>query len=141
MLSRPQLVRLVQAGYSDAEIAEKVGVSDRTVLRWRKKYGLASQWVPATLPCGTLANYRRGCRCEDCRAANAESISVYQAAFQARTRLAPRQTTFWTQGEDSYLLDPANGTIVERARVLGRTYYGARERLRLLARRQEAATN
>ncbi len=42
----PDLTGLVSAGLADVEIAELLGVSTRTVLRWRKRAGLQSRWTP-----------------------------------------------------------------------------------------------
>ena len=37
--------RLATSGLSDAQIAERVGVGPRTVLRWRQRDGVESRWV------------------------------------------------------------------------------------------------
>ena len=35
-------------------------------------------------PCGTVGSYRRGCRCDDCKAANAQSMREYAAKRKER---------------------------------------------------------
>jgi WhiB family redox-sensing transcriptional regulator len=53
--------------------AAAVGVARRTVHRWAREAGVECGWTPPppTAVHGTLTRYQRGCRCDDCRAANA----------------------------------------------------------------------
>lgn len=37
--------RLAERGVSDEQIAQRLGVADRTVLRWRQTSGIASKWT------------------------------------------------------------------------------------------------
>lgn len=92
----PDLPDLVAEGLSDPEIAAVVGVTARTVLRWRKSAGLASRWTPITPAHGTEARYRRGCRCKPCTAANTATCARYRKrrAYASWTRRQePRTTT------------------------------------------------
>lgn len=131
-MNRLQLIEAVDQGMSDAEVADRFGVSGRTVLRWRIRYGIPSQWVPLGSPHGTPARYRAGCRCASCRAATARARRLYVARAQRTTAAAPRWREPWTRREDAYLLDPANGSVIERALALGRTFDAATLRLRRL---------
>lgn len=63
----------VESGTSDKMLAERYGVSIKTITRWRDSLGLASHWEPERHGCGTPAAYARGCRCGDCRQANARA--------------------------------------------------------------------
>ena len=74
----PALPALVDEGLSDTEIADVLGVSARTVLRWRSRAGLASRWTPTPPSHGTERRYRRGCPCAPCRAANAAAVARYR---------------------------------------------------------------
>lgn len=55
--------------------AEAAGVTTRTVFRWAREAGVSSGWENPSGPQtshGTLTRYTaHGCRCDDCRAANA----------------------------------------------------------------------
>jgi uncharacterized protein YjcR len=70
---------LVAAGYSDAQIADRIGVSARSVRRWRRRDGLRSQWAPQDPQHGTRSRYNKGCRCDPCKEAN----SAYSAHVRA----------------------------------------------------------
>ena len=87
------LAELVEAGLSDAEIAEALEVSARTVLRWRKRDGLPSRWTPTPPAHGTTSRYRRGCRCKPCSAANTTAARQYRRsrayASWTRRQVAP----------------------------------------------------
>ena len=74
----PVLPAYVRAGLSDAEIADELGVSPRTVRRWRAAAGLSSSWTPTPPQHGTPARYRRGCRCTPCRGAQAARQGTYR---------------------------------------------------------------
>ena len=91
----PALPLLVDAGLSDPQIADLVGVSSRTVLRWRKQAGLPSRWTPTPPAHGTEARYRRGCRCRPCTAANTASAARYRRsrAYADWTRRQEPRTT------------------------------------------------
>lgn len=41
-------------------------------------------------PCGTIASYRRGCRCSDCRAASAAAMKAYAQKRKGEGRPLPR---------------------------------------------------
>jgi hypothetical protein len=75
------LADLVEAGLSDVEISELLGVSSRTVLRWRKRDRLPSRWTPTPPSHGTDARYRRGCRCKPCKAAHATGQRTYRRSL------------------------------------------------------------
>lgn len=129
----PRLEEWVAAGLSDAQIARRAHVNPRTVLRWRGALKLASQWRPAPPRHGTLARYqgtasRPPCRCADCRAANVVEQARLRRRYAAASRHAPRAGLPWSPQEDRELIAGA-GTVLERARRLGRTYGAARQRL------------
>lgn len=125
-----RLRELVDAGLSDASIAREFGVDPRTVLRWRGRYGLESKWQAPVPPHGSRARYSRPhrCRCDDCRAANTAAQSDYVARLNAATP-ASRRYLPWTAAEDAVLLDEQRGTVYQRARLIGRSYGAARQRL------------
>ena len=41
--------------------------------------------------CGTVATYKRGCRCDDCKAANAEAVRKYVAQRKASGNPIPKR--------------------------------------------------
>lgn len=127
---RTHLERDVAAGLSDPAIADKLGVSERTVLRWRGRLGLESQWSPATAPHGTTARYRR-CKCDECRAANNRAHVDYMSRKRDE-RPAPNAYAPWSQDDELVLLDDTRGSITVRAALVGRTYGACIERLRLI---------
>lgn len=135
-----QLRELVAAGMSDPAIARRLGVSSRTVLRWRQREGLSSQWQPELPAHGTVARYhatktRPGCHCDDCRAANTAAMRQYVAQLRDRVPATERRSTSWTPADDAVLL-AGDGTLADRARQLGRTYAAAKRRLDRLRREQ-----
>lgn len=132
------LSRLVGDGLSDPEIADRLGVSARTVLRWRQRDGLPSLYARPVAPHGTEARYRARCRCSPCRAANAAAHARLRAAYDARLPAA-RNGQPWTRSEDLVLLDDELGTLYSRARRVGRSYSAARRRLDVLRRRERAS--
>jgi hypothetical protein len=54
-----------------------------------------------------------------------------RSQLQAATAQAPAYAAPWTPAQDRFLLH-AEGTVAERARQLGRTYYAANYRLQQL---------
>lgn len=133
-LTPDSLLEAVEQGLSDSQIAARLGVSSRTVLRWRQRLGLASTWVAHVPGHGTKSRYRgtarvRPCRCAKCRRANAQEQLRYVADAQRRTALATRWATPWTPEDDATLLDASLGALVDRAALLGRTYRAAHLRL------------
>jgi len=138
-MSHPELRDLVMAGYSDTEIADRLGVSPRTVLRWRKRAGLPSMWAPQLVPCGTTtAGYRRGCRCQPCRDVHAAAQARTEAVYAALTRRAGRAYEPWS-AEDDAIVQDTTLTVVQRAQRLERTYEACVQRLTVLRRRPTAA--
>lgn len=130
------LVNLVEAGWSDARIGDRLGVSSRTVLRWRGRLGLASRWTPEIPPHGNLSRYRRGCRCSVCSGANVSAAAEWRQTYQTSTRpTATRHRARWTPQDDALLLEHP-GSIASAARALGRTYAACCERLRWLKAQQ-----
>lgn len=88
-----QFLRLVRAGLTNAEIAARIGVTTRTLDRWRAvrphlnaaiiaARGEAAR--AALLPCGTCASYRRGCRCQACVSANSARAMAWVAAHRGQ---------------------------------------------------------
>jgi len=79
---RAEVERLARQGLSDGEIASKVGVSWRTVLRDRTVASIPSTWKPVrTLrPHGTDSRYNAGCSCDACRAAHAAAHTEWNHA-------------------------------------------------------------
>lgn len=71
--NRDRLIELVAERKSDLEIAAEFGVSDRTILRWRKAEALPSGYKQRIPAHGTANRYiHHGCRCNECRIARAE---------------------------------------------------------------------
>lgn len=87
--------------------------------------------------CGTYSAYRRGCRCDSCRAANTAACAQYRAERRKRTGLAQKRRT-----DREYLdavclgcAEPVKGAIRK-----DRPYHRAcRERIERAARSREAA--
>lgn len=124
---------LVEAGHSDPDIAERLGISSKTVIRRRQAAGLSSAWARDVQPCGTQAAYRRGCRCDRCKQAQAQAQAEYRATCKALSKPRARMAGLpWTEQELAVLRDRDQGTILERARKLGRSYEASRNRLRIL---------
>jgi hypothetical protein len=65
------LAAFAASGIPDVRIARHYGVAKETVFRWRKKEGIASPQSQKPIAHGTTSGYERGCRCAECRAANA----------------------------------------------------------------------
>lgn len=95
----PELPAMIESGWVDRMIADHYGVSARTVARWREDKGL---------PCnherdmkraehGTTARYDSGCRCAECRSANAARVALARAERAARG-LAPDDKRHGTLG-------------------------------------------
>lgn len=125
-----RLRELVAQGLSDPAIAPQLGVSARTVLRWRHALGIGSEWVPPLPPHGTATRYQRPhrCRCVACRAANTAAMVEWREAQQRVTApMARRSTEPWTAAEDAQLLD-SDLTVAALARNLGRSYDATRKR-------------
>lgn len=94
--SRPDalsVLPLIAGGLSVEEAANKVGISPTTI--WRKRLAdehfadkLASaiaEGRPARLsPHGTIAAYRRGCRCDGCREASVTSTRDWRQKIRSR---------------------------------------------------------
>lgn len=133
---RPFLERDVAAGLSDPAIAAKLGVSERTVLRWRIRAGLPSQWKPAVPAHGTVTRYAspHRCRCPLCREANRVAHDEYMRSANRR-HATPNAGAAWTAQDEAVLLDDTRGPLSVRARELGRTYGACLERLRLIRSR------
>lgn len=121
------LARLAGAGLSDPEIAQRLGVSARTVLRHRKAQGIPSQRTPLQPSHGTLGRYRQGCHEACCRPANADAARALREAYN-RATMPRRIGVRWTPAEDAQLLE-GTGSLISRARALGRSYDAARRRL------------
>lgn len=91
-LNTTQLARILwNAGIdSDAEIARRLGVSRQRIgqvlgpLKDREPNPVTGKTAASLRPCGTIARYRRGCRCDECR----EAIRA-KAEHYRRLRGAP----------------------------------------------------
>jgi hypothetical protein len=132
----PDLAEYADAGMTDSQIAQMYGVSARTVLRWRQAAGIPSSWQPERFPCGTRAAFRRGCRCAECLAALRPHNLAKIASMTAQAPAGDRSGTPWTIDDDAVLMGP--GTLVERARQLGRSYMTCLNRIGELRRRSGA---
>ena len=90
---------------------------------------------------GTLNAYRHGCRCPEARAEHAEANARVRRRSQARTHHAVSYGAPWT-AQDEWELEHGEGTLVERALRLGRTYMAAHSRLNAIRARlaQHAST-
>lgn len=131
---------VIEDGLTDPELADRFGVSSRTVLRWRQRLGLSSPWRDSLPAHGTITRYRPPytCRCAECRRALAAARKRYVRSAQRRTPPGHAHGLPWTPEEDAVLMDSTLGTLVARARRLGRTYNAALNRLGDL---KEAQTN
>lgn len=148
-----KLRELAAAGHSDAEIAEKLVVSSRTVLRWRQAARIPSCWQPApvVIQHGTEYAYKHHkCRCDDCHRAVRVAQDARLARYARETgRHATNHYERWTEHDDAVV---RMHTPLEAALAIGRTYNAVRERGRVLrardalqralaaASRQEATT-
>ena len=125
----PKVRELAATGYSDPEIGAQLGVSARTVLRWRQDAGIESMWVATRKETqhGTESGYRtHGCRCLPCRTANSRATAERQDAYQRETsRTATRHLEPWSPADDAVLL---TRSAYDAALVLQRTYYSVRNR-------------
>lgn len=130
-----QLRQLVAAGYSDADVAARLGVSSRTVLRWRAAAGIASQWRPEPAKHGTRSCAANGCQRPECLAAAARAVREYLRRKNAETPAARRYEP-WTPADDELLLDDTRGTVLDRALLLQRSYGACLQRRRILTRRR-----
>ncbi len=85
--TRDAIIRArVNAGWSDAQIADALGVSSSTILRRRRVLDLGSRWTPDKAPHGTRSRYQAGCSCGRCSGANRLYQASMRAAYQrART--------------------------------------------------------
>lgn len=132
MIERERLEALVARGLSDAQIARLERVDPRTVLRWRGRLGIASQWrTERRARHGTTTRYADGCHCRDCRAANAAAQLRHKRRQNARTAHAPSYGLPWSAEADNELLR-GTGTVLDRALRLGRTYSACTQRLEVL---------
>lgn len=134
-----QLRELVELGLSDPAIADKLGLSARTILRRRHALGLGSQWAPPLPPHGTERRYGKPhkCRCRPCTDANTRAMQEWRDAQQRVTLPhARRAGDPWTAAEDEQLL-AADRSTAALARELGRSYDATRKRRERL--RQEAS--
>jgi hypothetical protein len=124
----------VAEGKSDAELAEVYGVTDRTILRWRQRDGLASQWGREAAH-GGLTRYRKGCRCDRCAQANRDAQAEFRRHAQKVTGpRAARGGMPWTPEEDALLMSPEGGSAMAKAIQLRRTYSSVANRLNVLRR-------
>lgn len=80
---------------------------------------------------GTRWAYVGGCRCVDCLEAESTYSRRVRALNQQRTATAKNWWTPWTPADDEVLVN-GEGTVLERAVGLGRTYYACVSRLRRL---------
>lgn len=121
----------VQQGRTDRDIARQLGVSDRTILRWRQAAGIPTAWTgtPLTADHGTPGRHARGCRCDVCRLAHNARMRDYMLSMRALTPPGPRHRQPWTDEDDAILTDTTRGSITDRALILGRSYAAANVRL------------
>jgi transposase len=136
-----QLRQLAAQGLSDPEIADRLRVSARTVLRHRHRLGIGSAWKPPLPPHGTARRYGNPhrCRCRACCEANTDAQRVWREQQQRATRQAVNYGEPWTDAEDAALRDaPPELTTAQLARDLGRSYDATRKRRERL--RAEAAS-
>jgi hypothetical protein len=83
--------------------------------------------------CGTTTGYRQGGRCSACKAAHYEDKVLRDADMQRLSLPAPRQHEPWTADDDHDLVT-GPGTMLQRSKRLGRTYFGAVRRSEYLRR-------
>lgn len=130
MSDADQLRQLAAAGMSDPDIAARLGVSPRTVLRRRHALGIGSEWAPPLPPHGTARRYGNPhkCRCRQCTDAATEEHRAWRAAQRRVTApLAARSGRSWTPEEDA-LIRASDRTTAALARQLGRSYDATRKR-------------
>lgn len=128
---RDRLVELAAQGLSDAQIGARVGIHARTVLRYRRRWSIASNWQPSAPAHGTNACYAAGCDRTECRAAGAAYQREHRTRTQYLSRDAPRYGLPWTPDEDAALQELG---AVTASRSLARTYAGCQRRLDRLRR-------
>ena len=125
-----RVAELAALGVCDPDIAAAIGITPRSVLRWRTNAGIPSTWTPPPPPHGRPGRYARGCHCRTCQRAHAARQALWRAAQQSRSRRAPRWGMPWTPDEDAQLL--ALG--VTAGPTLGRTFSACANRLTHLRR-------
>lgn len=79
-----RLAALAAEGKPDSELAAEFAVNIRTIERWRKRLGIASQWKPVRGTSHGVAGYTRGCRCDVCREANRLQAAEWRRSVRAR---------------------------------------------------------
>ena len=91
-----RIIALAAAGLTNQQIADRLGCTVRTLDRRRAADPALTEAIKdarAELvelrPCGTTAAYRRGCHCDDCRAANAEARRQWDLRNRQRRGLPP----------------------------------------------------
>lgn len=90
-----RLRTLAGRGMSNKEIARALAVSESTVWRRRQRLGIGDQ-RGLTLPShGTMARYGRGCKCEECRKANADKT---KRLIGSRPTRHGTRTAYFTRG-------------------------------------------
>lgn len=87
------LVEAAELGLSARETADRLGVSERTVWRWRSQTRLPWSYCPPEAPHGTRTRYRHGCDCTPCRAANAAVTAAHRATYARAARHRGGQLT------------------------------------------------
>lgn len=140
MSADDQLRELAAQGMSDPAIAERMGLSPRTVLRRRHTLGIGSTWSPPLPPHGTTTRYGKphSCRCRSCLDANTAAMREWREAQQRVTVPHARKSSEpWTVDEDALLMG-SDLSVAALARKLGRSYDATRKRRDRL-RRQEAS--
>lgn len=80
-MTNERALNLARAGKTDGEIASELGVSSRTVLRWRKAAGVPAGWTPPEATHGKKATYNRGCRCAPCTEAQRLHVRGRRAGY------------------------------------------------------------
>ncbi|HEX5347895.1 MAG TPA: helix-turn-helix domain-containing protein [Pseudonocardiaceae bacterium] len=128
------ILAFVRAGATNAELADHLGVTTRTLCRWRAaRPGLNEAIIlerrrlaeARQSPHGSRARYGRGCRCPECTSANTAGHYEWAQRRRAQLGLPPP--------------DPRRGRT-PNARIGQRTVAGRREQIEQALARGETVT-
>lgn len=82
--TRTAAILLYQSGLTNDEVGKLVGVTGRTVKRWRAEAGIPANPKISKAKHGTRTKYNYGCRCSECQAVNRREHANGSAIRAAR---------------------------------------------------------